>query len=444
MKKKTIGSILLATAALLVLGACGSNSKDAKSESGKTNLEFAVFEGGYGKEIYEKALKAYEEINPDVKINLKASKTLEDEITPNMKAGKFPDLVVLGQGRPAGLTEALIKDKNLENVTDVLDMKVPGEEKTVKEKLISGIVDNLATNPYGNKDTYLMPMYYAPTGLVYNKTLLKEKGWEVPTTMAEFFELGDKAKKENIALFTYPTAGYLDSYFNSLFASIGGKTFFDDVMTYKKGVWETKDATQALQDTGKLLTEYTAKETVGNANNQDFTKNQQMILDNKAIFMPNGTWIVEEMKNAPHSKGFEWGIMPLPANEAGGKRYITTSIESVWIPKEAKQKAEAKKFMAFLYSDKAADIFATTNAIQPITGMTDKVNDAAKSFYDVYNEAGVEALVGRFASTNPVEGVNISETLYDTANSIATKNKTVAEWQKDLNTASEKLREAKE
>ncbi|SKA05928.1 carbohydrate ABC transporter substrate-binding protein, CUT1 family (TC 3.A.1.1.-) [Pilibacter termitis] len=444
MKKKMFGALLLSACALVTLGACGGGKNDEKSSDGKVELNLAVFEGGYGKEIYEKAVEAYKEVNPDVTIKLNASKTIEDEIIPSMKAGKFPDLMVLGQGAKSGLVESLIKDKSLEDVTDVLDMKVPSEEKVLKDKLVQGIVDNLATNPYGDEKTYLMPMYYAPTGLVYNKGLLKEKGWEEPKTMEEFFALGDKAKKEGIALFTYPTAGYMDSYFNSLFASIGGTKFFDEVMTYKKGVWESEDAKEALEITGKLLKNYTAKETVGNANAQDFTKNQQMILDNKALFMPNGTWIVQEMENAPRAKDFQWAIMPLPAMKSGGERYITTSVESAWIPKEAKQKKAAKEFMAFLYSDKVADIFLTANAVQPIKDITNKISEEAKPFYDAYNQEGVQALVGRFASTDAVEGVNISNTLYDTSNSIITGDKTVEQWQKDLNTVSEKLREAKD
>ena len=40
-------------------------------------------------------------------------------------------------------------------------------------------------------------------GLVYNKTLFEENGWETPVTWDDFFELGDKAKEKGIALFTY-------------------------------------------------------------------------------------------------------------------------------------------------------------------------------------------------------------------------------------------------
>ncbi len=47
------------------------------------------------------------------------------------------------------------------------------------------------------------------------------------------------------------------------------------------------------------LASYTNPITPAQANDQDFTQNQQLVLDNKALFMPNGTWIVGEMAEAP-------------------------------------------------------------------------------------------------------------------------------------------------
>ena len=43
------------------------------------------------------------------------------------------------------------------------------------------------------------------------------------------------------------------------------------------------------------LASYTNPITPAQANDQDFTQNQQLVLDNKALFMPNGTWIVGEI-----------------------------------------------------------------------------------------------------------------------------------------------------
>ncbi len=428
-----------AVAVLALLVGCSSGGDEAGS--GKTTLKVAALEGGYGRDMYTQVIKAYEASHPDVDVQLQISKSIEDEITPNMKAGKYPDVVVLGQGRKAALTETLVKDKALEDLTPVLDTKVPGEGKTVGDKLTDGIIGNLNTNPYGTDKTYLMPMYYAPTGLFYNKGLFEKNGWKVPATWDEMFKLGDKAKKQGISLFTYPTAGYLDSFFYALLADVGGEQFYNDVMTYKKDVWKTANAKKALDLTTKLLS-YASKSTVGYANEQDFTKNQQSILDNKALFMPNGTWITGEMADAPRADGFAWGLTTLPTDTDGGKRYLTTSVESVWVPSAAQHKDAAKEFIAYLYSDKAAKIFAKSNAIQPVEGIANSLTGESAEFYKLYEDSSVSALVGGFASTAPVEGVDIKSTLFDTANSIISGDTTESKWQSALNEASEKLRQA--
>ncbi len=435
--KKSLALAAAATALGLLAGCGGGGGAESDSKV----LKVAALEGGYGRDMYTEVIDAYKAKNPGLDVQLQISKSIEDEISPNMKAGKFPDVVVLGQGRKAALTETLVKDKALEDLTGVLGATVPGEQTTVKDKLTDGIVGNLNTDPYGDGKTYLLPTYYAPTGLFYNKGLFAEKGWQVPATWDEMFALGDKAKAEGTSLFTYPTAGYLDGYFFALLANVGGEQFYTDVMTYKQDVWKSAQARQVLDVTTRLLS-YAAPTTVGYANEQDFTKNQQSILDNKALFMPNGTWIVGEMKDAPRAEGFQWGLTPLPAVTAGSKRYLTTSVESVWVPSAAENKDAAKDFVAYLYSDEAAKIFAKSSAIQPIKGIAASLTEENAEFYKLYEDPNTAALVGGFAATTPVEGVDIKATLFDTANSIISGDKTVDDWQNALHDASEKLRQA--
>ena len=436
--KKLLLTTGVALTSLALLAGCASSGG---AESGKETLEVAALEGGYGVEMYTELVAAYEKLNPDIDVVLQTSKSLEDEITPNMKAGRYPDVVVLGQGRAAGLTESLIKDEALEDLTPVLDTTVPGESVTVGEKLTAGIVGGLNTNPYGTDETYLMPMFYSPTGLFYDQNLLATHGWTVPTTWDEMFALGDEAEAEGISLFTYPTSGYLDSFFFALLADVGGTDFYTDVMTYDEDVWNTPEADEVLDIATRLLS-YAAPTTVGYANEQDFTKNQQSILDGKTIFMPNGTWIVNEMAEAPRTDGFEWGLTPLPAVSEGADRFITTSVESVWVPSAAKNKDAALDFVAYLYSDEAAEIFAGSDAIQPIEGLADTLEGENATFYQVYDEPGVTALLGGFASTAPVEGVDIKGTLFGSADSIISGDRTEAQWQEDISAASEKLRQA--
>ena len=422
------------------------NTADAENTDTPTyeeqTLKVAAFEGGYGADMWSEVVKAFEASHPGVTVELTIDKKLEDVISPAMKAGDYPDVVHLATGREAALTETLTKENALLTLTDVLDMTVPGEDVKVKDKIIPGVLDTLATNPYGDGVTYYAPMFYSPCGLFYNAGLLKEKGWDVPTTWEEMWALGDKAAEEGIALFTYPTTGYFDAFTYAALASAGGSDFFNSCMTYEDGIWESADATKVFDLVGQLA-KYTEGTTVANANNDNFTKNQQLILDNKAIFCPNGTWLPGEMADAPRADGFEWGFMAIPAVNAGGAGCSFCWFEQMWIPAAAQNQDMAKEFVAYMYSDEAAAIFAKSTAIQPITGVSESLEGDNKMFYSIYDN-GATAVMGGFASTAPVEGVNMLDTLCGTVNSIVSGDKTVAEWQAAVEEVSDKLRAAME
>ena len=446
MKKK----LMLSSAALLAtvgLVACNNKTtttdKPAETKSGEMKtLKLAALDSGYGKEMWPELIKAYEEANPNVKVELQSSKELEDELSPKMKAGDFPDVVMLALGRKKALPETLIKEKALADISDLFDMKVYGEDKKVSEKLLNGVLGSTVTDPYRDGKHYLAPMFYAPTGLFYNQGLFEQKGWEVPKDMPAMKELAEKAKAEGISLFTYPTTGYLDSFFPALLANAGGVDLFNKAMSYEKGIFTSEGATKAFNALGDLV-KNVEPSTVANANPQSFTKNQQLLLDNKALFMPNGTWVVGEMKDAPRADGFKWAMNAAPAIEKGGKRFVYSFFEHIWVPEAATNKKEAKEFLSFLYSDKAAAIFAKHNAAQPIQGVTSKLPAELQSLYKVVDE--VDGVInGNFIATKPVEGVNMKETLYGQIDSVASGQKSVADWQKSVEEVSQKLNAAVE
>ena len=189
------------------------------------------------------------------------------------------------------------------------------------------------------------------------------------------------------------------------------------------------------------LANYVEPTTVANANGDNFLKNQQLILDNKALFMPNGTWVVGEMEKAPRADGFKWGFTALPAMEEDGKGCSFTFFEQGWIPKAAENKKAAKEFLAFLYSDEAAAIFAESGAVQPIKNASDFVKGDNKLFYSVY-DSGARAVMGTFRATEAVEGVSMADTLFQTYNSVVSGDKTAEEWRTAVSEASERLRKA--
>src|SRR5699024_265620 len=186
-------------------------------------------------------------------------------IRKEMQAHNNLYVLLIEIDREESLNENLIKENGVEDITDVLSMEVPGEDVAVEDKLLDGFTDTLATNPYGDDDMYLAPMFYSPTGLFYNEALLEEHGWDVPETWEEMFELGDKAEKEGISLFTYPIAGYFDTLVGSMLYASGGPDFFNSAMTYEEGIWESDEATRVFETVEKL-SDYLHPNTVANAN----------------------------------------------------------------------------------------------------------------------------------------------------------------------------------
>ena len=445
--KKTIALLLVLVLALGMLAGCGgsndtaeapaADSGDTAAEAPAAEISVAAIETAYGSEMWQQVAEAFT-AETGIKVNLTTDKNLEDVIGPAMQGGEFPDVIHLATGREAGLTEQFIKDNNIADITDVLSMTVPGEDVTVADKIAGGFTETSLTNPYGDGKTYLAPMFYSPCGLFYNAGLFAEKGWEVPQTWDEMWELGDKAMEEGIYLFTYPTTGYFDAFLYALMYTVGGPEFFDAATHYEEGIWDTAEAQECFDIIAKLAT-YTNPITPAQANDQDFTQNQQLVLDNKALFMPNGTWIVGEMAEAPRAEGFQWGMTALPAATEGGDRYSYTWFEQAWIPAGAENIDAAKQFIAFLYSDTACEIFAAAGAIQPVLGIADTLEGDNQMFYSIYDD-GAKAAMGNFASYTAVAGLGtVREVFMDPVNSLVNGEITEEQWIENIKTASAQM-----
>ena len=453
MKKRVLSLLLSAVMVTSLFAGCGAKEEPAETPDAEVtedetaeedaaepagSIKVAAIETAYGSDCWKEVAAAFTEAT-GIEVELTTDKNLEDVIGPSMQAGEFPDVVHLATGREAGLTEQFIKDNLIADITDVLSMTVPGEEAVVSDKIAGGFTETSLTNPYGDGKTYLAPMFYSPCGLFYNKGLFAEKGWEVPTTWDEMWALGDKAAAEGISLFTYPTTGYFDAFFYALMYAAGGPEFFEAGTHYEEGIWDSEAATTCFDIVAKLAS-YTNPVTPAQANDQDFTMNQQLVLDNKALFMPNGTWIVGEMAEAPRAEGFEWGMTALPAVAEGGDQYSYTWFEQAWVPAGAANLDGAKQFVAFLYSDVACEIFAKAGAIQPVLGIAEKLEGDNVMFYSIYDN-GAKAAMGNFAAYESVAGLGTQrEVFFDPVNTLVEDAASKDAWVAGIKEASELMR----
>ena len=296
MKKVITAGLSFAMAASMLAG-CSSKPAENSDSGDKRVLKFDSFSGGNGEEVFTKLAKAFEKANPDVDVQLRFEKELPDVLNKENAKGEYSDVVYYNLGQPSGYTETQL------NTHEVLDISDVVEEVGMDENYANSSI----VQYYGDGKSYLMPLKTTPAGFFYNTELVGEgKKYELPTTWEEFWALGDQAKKDGIALFTYPTNGYFDNTLNALLKETGGEELLSNVLNYDKDAWNTDGAKQTIDILTKLVSpDYLYSDTVSNANAKDgFTMNQQAVIDGKALFMPNGDWVVNEMADTtPMAEG---------------------------------------------------------------------------------------------------------------------------------------------
>ena len=404
------------------------STEQAEGSGEKKVLEIAVFEGGFGKDYWDACIDAFEAEHPDVEVKMEANPKIGDIIRPKLSSENTPDFIYLSTNDPSGIANALIKDKALVDLSDVFDREDPDNPgQKLKDKILPGFLDTPLTTPYGDGKVFLAPLYYNVTGMWYNKALFKEKGWEVPKTWDEFFELGKKAKDEGIALYTYQgqAPGYNEAVIFPMLASAAGEEAVEKIFNYEEGAWKDPNVKKALDIFQRMADEdMVLNGTVG----MTHTQAQVEFLNGKALFLPCGSWLEGEMKDAI-PEGFEFGFMAPPAFKEGDTPYVTTTIEQMYIPAKSDQVELAKEFLAFQYTD----------------AMVQKNAEIAKSSldasgYESYKvvEEGAKPIPLSFKPTNSKLDFR-NDSLFGPVGSIINKELTVDEWINNLESDSQTL-----
>ncbi|MEG1310603.1 MAG: carbohydrate ABC transporter substrate-binding protein [Romboutsia sp.] len=446
---KKIGSLLAVT--IMVMGSlvgCSSTGGEKKedtpeaSSTGKVEgkLDVAIFEGGFGVAFWDEAEKKFEEKYPNVDVVLNASPNIGDIIRPQIAGGNSPDFIYHSSQDQKSVAKALIKDKNLADLTDVFENPAPGEDTPIKDKMLDGFLDKASCAPYGDGKVYLAPLYYNVTGLWYNKALFAEKGWEVPVTWDEFFELGKKAKAEGIALFTYQgqNSGYLESVVWPAIASAAGEDALQAIFNFEEGAWDKPEIQEALANIEKIGKDgYLLEGTVA----MNHIQAQTAHLKGESLFCPNGNWYEGEMKDAIQ-EGWEWGFMAPPAAKKGGDQYVSTMVEEMYIPGNADNIETAKEFIRFLYSDAMIEANAKLNqAVVP----TKNALSMAKQYLPESNyncltvfDSGVKPIVEAWKTVENSE-INMRSEVLDKAGAVFNGDETTKGWVDSLKAANEKV-----
>lgn len=414
-----------------------SDEQITQGNEEKQVLDIAVFEGGYGRAYWDAVAEAFEKQNPDVKVVVNANPEIGDIIRPDLLSGNVPDFIYLPSTNKSGITDALVKDKLLVDLSGIF------QDPAIKDRLLPGFAENVATQPYGDGKIYLAPLYYSTTGLFYNKTVFEQNGWKVPVTWDEFFALGDKAKEVNRSLITYQglVPGYLEALLMpAITAQIGPENFIK-ALNYEDGAWQQQGIIEAMEQIAKIASGgYLMDGTVALSH----TQAQQQWLRGDALFIPCGSWLEGEMADSPREEGFEWGFTAAPVFNKDDAKYIFTTIEEMYIPAASDQIDLAKEFLKFQYSDEAVALNAkNAKGIPPVKGAAEQLKDvvspATYETYKLFDQGYIPSIL-RFASVQDTE-VNPRKELYNQVASVMNGEMTASEWAAHMESLSDAVRD---
>lgn len=478
--RKVFRVVVCAVVAMSLLAGCGgagtdkqgttqlekteADSGEVKStEAGDTKefenkeLNIAIFQGGYGDVFWNEVITMFEAAYPGVNVEMNINPKIGEIIKPQIVSGKVPDFISLNDTEKSGLTQTMVKEEMLLDITDVFDGKALGKDEILRDSIVPGMLESSHFSPYKDDKIYLAPFNYGSMGLVYNKKLFEDKGWELPKTWDDFFALGKELEKEENylknadgtttkrALFTYQGLfpSYLEEILFPAIASSVGMDVIDKICNYEEGSFSNPEVIKILDMFQKISTDGMLMDGTVALNH---TQAQTDMMMGKALFIVNGNWMEGEMKESPREEGFEFGMMAPPVYEADGQQYVLSSYEQFYIPKDAKNPELAKEFLRFLYTDEVTELFAKeANGVMA----TKQAKELAKPYltegvynsYDVMDTATVMPL-----SWAPIPKgckVIVNEELYNNCvTPVMNGTMTTKEWADNVEAAFKEIRES--
>jgi len=410
-------------------------------------LNIAIFEGGYGKDFWVEAAELFEAENQNYKVNLQISPDIGDIVRPQIISGDPPDLTNFADGDQTGIVTTLIKDRGLLDITDLFDGPQYDSSDSLRSKIIPGVLESNKCTPYQDGRIYLAPGALSPMGPIYNATLFSEQNWSLPVTWDDFFALGDQAKAIGTALFTYQGIypSYMESMLLPALASALGPDYAK-IENFTPGIWTDPRTVAVLEQFEKIYTGgYLMEGTVG----LDHTDSQTAQMNNKALFIPCGTWMESEMKDVDRAIGYKFGLAPPPLMNPSDTRYVASYTEQFSIPAAAKNPEGAKQFLRFLYTDKIVEMYAKYNGgavlstVNALDQVKDYLTEDTYSMQSVFNQPGVTALIFGFAAPPEDTKINYSDEIYKPLSDVMTGNMTAAQWAENVDRAYQDMAEGR-
>ncbi|GAC1645839.1 MAG: N-acetylglucosamine/diacetylchitobiose ABC transporter substrate-binding protein [Herpetosiphon sp.] len=340
------------------------------------------FAGGFGDDYIKYAAKLMEQLHPGTTVKTQSIQKVSEQLQPRFVAGSPPDVIDNSGANVIPLSD-LVREGQVMDLSALLDapsLDTPG--KKVRETLFPGSQD---TAVFDGK-TYGVNISYTVSGIWYSRPAFEKSGYTYPKTWDEMLKLCEQIKKDGKqSPWTYQ--GKYPYYiwgivWKMLVYGAGGNESLIKLDNLDPAAWSDPGVKRATEDLYQLVDKgYILPGTAGLTH----TESQTEWLKGKAVFIPCGNWLENEMKTVtPPDFDMTVSNVPLYADGKGDPKAVNTSgsPEMFIVPSKGKHPQHGMEYIRCLVSKNSAKNFAeNVRAIMPVVGGTEgaKLSQGMKS-----------------------------------------------------------------
>ncbi|MDW4907418.1 ABC transporter substrate-binding protein [Streptomyces sp. ADMS] len=330
-----IGGAAALGAAVPLLSACGDSDSgsDAKTVTLGSNSSDAVPKKAFA-EIYAAFTK---KTGIKVDVNTKDHNTFQEQINSYLQG--TPDDVFTWF---AGYRMQFFAGKGLASPIDDVWQKIGSNFPDAMKQLSKG-----ADGKY-----YFVPLYTYPWAMFYRKSVFQERGYEVPTTWAQFIALCKQMKADGLVPIAF---GDKDAWpalgtFDQINFRTNGYDFHTELMAGKASWTDAK--VRATFDNWAEILPYHQEGSTG----RTWQDAAQTLVSKKAGMYLLGTFVGQQFTNATDLEDLDFFAFP-EIDPSFGQDTVEAPTDGFMLSKSPKNKAGSVQLLEFLGTPEAEEIY---------------------------------------------------------------------------------------
>ncbi|SEO55048.1 ABC transporter substrate-binding protein [Paenibacillus sp. OK076] len=320
---KALGIMLLCGITAVLLSSCTSGNH----ANGKVQVEFFQNKPE-AKGTFDELIKMFNAEHSDIQVTQVNPPDAETVLKTRVVKNDVPDIMAMG----ATDTYSILAQSDIfADLTDSQLLKTIDPNYIQMLKDVTGM-DEVTGVPYATN----------ANGIMYNKTLFKEMGLDVPKTWDELIATAQKIKDAGKIpfYFTYKDDWQTNLPFNALGPNLVGIDFYlerrENKVTFKEKYREVAEKQLELMNYGH-----------GDNFGKAYSDGNRAFANGEAYMYIQGTWAISEIRKA--NPNVDIGFFPFPTGNDPSKIKLVNGIDSLFtIAADTPNKEQAEQFIAFL------------------------------------------------------------------------------------------------